>query len=94
MCLLRAAILQRVRIIGQVRRDTVRRDTALFLPPKREPKRRGPKRKYGRRINAALLDTLQIAEMELTLYGKAQPVRIRLAIAATRFLNGFPVRMV
>ena len=33
---------QRVRIIGQVRRDTV-----LCLPPEPEPKRRGPKRKYG-----------------------------------------------
>ena len=35
---------QRVRIIGQVRRDTV-----LCLPPEPEPKRRGPKRKYGQR---------------------------------------------
>lgn len=80
---------QRVRIIGQVRRDT-----ALFLPPEPEPKRRGRKRKYGRRIDAALLDTFQITEVELTLYGKAQPVRIRSTIAVARFLKGLPVRVV
>lgn len=80
---------QRVRIIGQVRRDT-----ALFLPPEPEPKRRGPKRKYGQRIDAALLDTFQITEVELTLYGKAQPVRLRSAIAVARFLKGLPVRVV
>jgi hypothetical protein len=80
---------QRVRIIGQVRRDT-----ALFLPPKPEPKRRGRKRKYGQRIDAALLDTLPMVEMELTLYGKTQSVRIRSAIAVARFLKGLPARAV
>ena len=63
---------QRVRIIGQVRRDT-----ALFLPPEPEPKRRGRKRKYGRRIDTALLDALPAQAMELTLYGKTQRVRLR-----------------
>ena len=32
--------------------------------------------------------------MELTLYGKAQPVRIRSTIAVARFLKGLPVRVV
>ena len=63
---------QRVRIIGQVRRDTT-----LFLPPEPEPKRRGRKRKYGRRIDTALLDALPAQAMELTLYGKTQRVRLR-----------------
>ena len=80
---------QRVRIIGQVRRDT-----ALFLPPEPEPKRRGRKRKYGQRIDAALLDALPMTEMELTLYGKSQRVRLRSVIAIARFLKGLPVRVV
>ena len=80
---------QQVRIIGQVRRDT-----ALFLVPEPEPKRRGRKRKYGLRIDAAMLATLPMTEMELTVYGKAQPVRIRSTIAVARFLKGLPVRAV
>jgi hypothetical protein len=80
---------QRVRIIGQVRRDT-----ALFLPPEAEPKRRGRKRKYGRRIDGAMLATLPAAEMELMLYGKVQWVRVRSVIAVARFLKGLPVRAV
>ena len=79
----------RVRIIGQVRRDT-----ALFLPPEAEPKRRGRKRKYGQRIDAALLDALPAQELELTLYGKSQLVRLRSVIAIARFLKGLPVRVV
>jgi len=80
---------QRVRIIGQVRRDT-----ALFLPPEPEPKRRGRKRKYGQRIDAAMLDALPTQEMELWLYGKVQRVRIRSVVAVARFLRGLPVRAV
>jgi hypothetical protein len=80
---------QRVRILGQVRRDT-----ALFLPPEPEPKRRGPKRKYGQRIDAVMLNTLPMTEMELTLYGKSQRVRLRSVIAVARFLKGLPVRVV
>jgi hypothetical protein len=80
---------QRVRIIGQVRRDT-----ALFFPPEPEPKRRGRKRKYGLRIDAALLDTLPRTEMDLTLYGKIQSVRLRSVVAVARFLKGLPVRVV
>ncbi|MGB5010982.1 MAG: transposase, partial [Candidatus Dechloromonas phosphoritropha] len=80
---------QRVRIIGQVRRDT-----ALFLPPEPEPKRRGRKRKYGRRIDATMLDALPMTEMKLTLYGKSQRVRLRSVIAIARFLKGLPVRAV
>lgn len=80
---------QQVSIIGQVRRDT-----ALYLLPEPEPKRRGPKRKYGPRIDAALLDTLPVQTMELTLYGKAQWVRLRSTLAAARFLKGIPVRAV
>jgi len=80
---------QRVRIIGQVRRDTV-----LCLPPEPEPKRRGPKRKYGPRVNAAMRDILPAQEMELMLYGKVQRVRIRSVIAMARFLKGLPVRAV
>ena len=63
---------QKVRIIGQVRHDT-----ALYLPPEPEPIRRGPKRKYGRRIDAAMLDTLSAQERVLILYGKMQRVRLR-----------------
>jgi hypothetical protein len=80
---------QQVRIIGQVRRDT-----ALFLPPQPEPKRRGRKRKYGQRVDAAMLETLPIQEMELMLYGKVQPVRVRSVFAVARFLKGLPVRAV
>ncbi len=80
---------QKVRIIGQVRRDT-----ALFLPPESEPKRRGPKRKYGQRIDAAMLDTLPAQEIELMLYGKMQRVRLRSVTAVVRFLKGVPVRAV
>lgn len=80
---------QKVRVLGQVRRDT-----ALFLPPEAEPKRRGPKRKYGRQIDAAMLGTMSAQEMELMLYGKMQMVRLRSAIAAARFLKGLPVRAV
>ena len=80
---------QQVRIIGQVRRDT-----ALYLPPEPEPKRRGRKRKYGQRIDAALLGALPVEEMELTLYGKAQWVRVRSTLAVARFLKGLPVQAV
>jgi hypothetical protein len=80
---------QQVRIIGQVRRDT-----ALFLPPQPEPKRRGRKRKYGQRVDAAMLETLPIQAMELMLYGKVQPVRVRSVFAVARFLKGLPVRAV
>lgn len=80
---------QKVRIIGQVRRDT-----ALYLLPEPEPKRRGPKRKYGQRIDAVMLDTLPAQEMELMLYGKMQQVRLRSVIAVARFLKGVPVRAV
>ena len=87
--LIRPLLEQRVRIIGQVRRDT-----ALFLPPEPEPKRRGRKRKYGRRIDATMLDALPMTEMKLTLYGKSQRVRLRSVIAIARFLKGLPVRAV
>ena len=87
--LIRPLLEQRVRIIGQVRRDT-----ALFLPPEPEPKRRGRKRKYGRRIDATRLDALPMTEMKLTLYGKSQRVRLRSVIAIARFLKGLPVRAV
>jgi hypothetical protein len=80
---------QRVRIIGQVRRDTV-----LCLPPEPEPKRRGPKRKYGQRIDAEMRDALPAQERALWLYGKVQRVRIRSVIAVARFLRGVPVRAV
>jgi len=80
---------QRVRIIGQVRRDT-----ALYFLPQPEPPRRGRKRKYGLRIDAAALEALPVQTLELTLYGKAQPVRLRSAIAVARFLKGLPVRVV
>jgi hypothetical protein len=80
---------QRVRVIGQVRRDT-----ALFLPPPPEPKRRGRKRKYGPRIDAPMLESLVPEQIELTLYGKPQQVRIRSLIARARFLKGQPVRAV
>lgn len=80
---------QRVRIIGQVRRDTV-----LCLPPKPEPKRRGPRRKYGLRVDAAMRDGLPTQEMALWLYGKEQRVRIRSVIAVARFLRGLPIRAV
>ena len=80
---------QRVRIVGQVRRDTV-----LCLPPEPEPKRRGPKRKYGQRVDATMRDLLPAQEMELMLYGKRQRVRIRSVIAVARFLRGVPVRAV
>ena len=80
---------QRVRIIGQVRRDTV-----LCLPPEPEPKRRGPKRKYGQRIDAEMRDALLAQERALWLYGKERRVRIRSLIAVARFLRGVPVRAV
>lgn len=72
----------------------MRRDTALFLPPEPEPIRRGRKRKYGQRIDAALLETLPVKEMELTLYAKVHSVRLRSVIARARFLKGLPVRAV
>ena len=80
---------QKVRIIGQVRRDT-----ALYLQPEPEPKRRGPKRKYGERLDMAMLDTLPAQERNLMLYGKMQSVRLRSVIAVARFLKGVPVRAV
>jgi DDE superfamily endonuclease len=80
---------QRVRIIGQVRRDT-----ALYCPPQPEPPRRGRKRKYGLRIDATVLAALPATVLELTLYGKVQPVRVRSAIALARFLKGLAVRVV
>ena len=80
---------QQVRIVGQVRRDT-----ALFLPPEPEPKRRGSKRKYGRRIDAEILEALPVQEMELMLYGTVQPIRVRSVRAVARFLKGLPVRAV
>jgi hypothetical protein len=80
---------QKVRIIGQVRRDT-----ALYLQPEPEPKRRGPKRKYGERLDMAMLDTLPAQERNLMLYGKMQSVRVRSVIAVARFLKGVPVRAV
>jgi hypothetical protein len=80
---------QRVRIIGQVRRDT-----ALFFLPQPERRRRGRKRKYGLRIDAAVLAALPVKEMELLLYGKVQMVRLRSVIAVARFLQGLPVRVV
>ena len=80
---------KQVRIIGQARRDT-----ALFLPPEPEAKRRGPKRKYGIRVDAAMLDSLPAQILDLTLYGKVQPVRLRSVVAVARFLKGLPVRAV
>ena len=80
---------QQVRIVGQVRRDT-----ALFLQPEPERKRRGRKRKYGRRIDAEILEALPVQEMELMLYGAVQPIRVRSVRAVARFLKGLPVRAV
>ncbi|MCC7326372.1 MAG: transposase [Burkholderiales bacterium] len=80
---------QRVRIIGQVRRDT-----ALYFLPQPEPRRRGRKRKYGLRIDAAVLEALPAKMMELALCGKAQSVRLRSVNAVARFLKGLPVRVV
>lgn len=82
-------LVQQLRIIGQVRRDT-----AQYLPPQPEPKRRGPKRKYGLRIDTAMFDTLPVEEMQLSLYSKAQSVRVRSTLAVARFLKALPVRAV
>jgi DDE family transposase len=41
-----------------------------------------------------VLAALPVKEMELTLYGKAQSVRLRSVIAVVRFLKGLPVRVV
>jgi hypothetical protein len=66
----------------------------LFLPPEPEPKRRRRERKYGLRIDAVMLETLPVQEMELTLYSKLQRVEMRSVIAVARFLRGLPVRAV
>jgi hypothetical protein len=80
---------QRVRIIGQVLRDT-----ALYLPPKPESMRCGQKRKYGLRIDSTMLETMPAKKMKLMLYGEVQSLRVPSAIAVARFLKGRQVRVV
>ena len=46
------------------------------------------------RIDSAVLAALPVKALELTLYGKTQPVRLRSVIAVARFLKGLPVRVV
>lgn len=70
-------------------------DTALFLPPQTSGKAgRGRPRKYGQRLTSEAIAALPVLEMSLTLYGKAQKLRVRSALALARFLNGRPVRAV
>jgi SRSO17 transposase len=88
------AWFMRKSLIVPLLEQQVRRDTALFLLPQPQPKRRGRKRKYGQRIDVPMRDTLPVAVMELTLYGKTQSVRLRSTLAVARFLKALPVRAV
>ena len=53
-----------------------------------------PQAQIRRAHRAALLDTLPVQHTELTLYGKAQWVRVRSTLAVARFLKGISVRAV
>lgn len=77
-------------VIGQARIDTRLYDT----PPSRKPGQRGRPRKYGEKYTAERLEPMPWQEATLTLYGKAQPVRYRSALALARFLGGRQVRAV
>ena len=78
----------KVRIIGQVRRDT-----ALFLRRSRSQSA-GDRNANTASVSMRLLGYAAGEEMELTLYGKAQWVRLRSILAVARFLKGVPVRAV
>ena len=69
-------------------------DTEKQIIPFKGGLRRGRKRKYGQRVDAAALDALPVQQTELTLYGKAQWVRVRSTLAVARFLKALPVRAV
>lgn len=80
----------KMQIIGQARCDT-----ALFLPPVVSGRPgRGRPRKYGVKMTPEAILALPATELELTLYGKEQRVRLRSVVAMARFLKGVPVRAV
>jgi hypothetical protein len=77
-------------VIGQVRKDT-----ALYAEPVLpERPRLGRPRRYGEKYTAERVTALEERRVSLTLYGKAQTVRYRTAIAMARFLNGQRVKVV
>lgn len=83
-------ISRKMQIIGQARCDT-----ALFLPPIVSGRPgRGRPRKYGVKMTPEAILALPATELELTLYGKEQRVRLRSVVAMARFLKGVPVRAV
>ena len=77
-------------VIGQVRRDT-----ALFHPPKAPPKgKRGRKPKKGERVYLADVEQKRFQQIQMKLYGREVLVHYRSEELVARFLNYRLVRVV
>src|SRR4051794_607025 len=88
--LIQGALADGHTVIGRVRRDL-----ALYTPP-RPPRRRRPgrPRKYGARLTPARVDALPVHRSARILYGQLAVVRWRSCRVAARFLHGRVVRAV
>jgi DDE superfamily endonuclease len=85
---IRTALRLGHKVIGQVRRDT-----ALFAPPPREPARRGRPRLYGARLDADAVAALPASVHAIAGYA-GRSARLRHAVCRPRFLKGVIVRVV
>jgi hypothetical protein len=76
-------------VIGRVRRDL-----ALYTPPRPSQRRPGRPRKYGERLTPARVAALPVHRSARILYGQLEVVRWRSCRVAARFLHGRVVRAV
>src|SRR3954447_12240213 len=88
--LIRCALADGHTVIGRVRRDL-----ALYTPPRLpRRRRRGRPRKYGARLTPARVEALPVHRSARILYGNLEVVRWRSCRVAARFLPGMVVRAV
>ena len=88
--LIQCALADGHTVIGRVRRDL-----ALYTPPRPSQRRRpGRPRKYGERLTPARVAALPVHRSTRILYGQLEVVRWRSCRVAARFLHGRVVRAV
>src|SRR3954470_18415413 len=92
---MRGWLIQRTLADGHTVIGRVRRDLALYTPP-RLPRRRRPgrPRKYGARLTPARVAALPVHRSARILHGQMEVVRWRSCRVAARFLHGRVVRAV
>src|SRR3954462_7342738 len=91
---MRGWLIQRTLADGHTVIGRVRRDLALYTPPRPARRGRGRPRKYGERFTRGRIEALPLHRSAQILYGNLEVVRYRTALVSARFLKGRVVRAV